>query len=401
MATLTSGTSPSTQATQTTLTNFAYSGPIIPVNGSLSISTEQEWNVNTVGYSYPPNYVSFDPNSGQIYISGAPSPLVTVVDSKTRSVSGTFEIPGAIDVGPLLLDSKVGVLLVFAATCQGDPGANASTCSPGNRESRLFELNDSSKAVIREFPIQTGADPAFDLATGALYAVVNCPNPTGGIRNPFLPGCGFLLKYDLGTGALLDNVSLNAPSFSLAVNSQTGMLYFITGSTFGGNSQDLVSFNGTDNQMVSKVPFDTISTPILQVDSSTNRVFSLATNGSSTIVTAINGSAGAILYSSPIGSACSVDSNRYYLNPVTNQIYASDYNDTSGNYVLVVNASDGRLVNMISTLANVYEDSTSNPGSGEVYLLLGDQLVALPPELSQTYVNPSILTYSNCSDEPE
>jgi hypothetical protein len=129
-------------------------------------------------------------------------------------------------------------------------------------------------------------------------------------------------------------------------------------------------------------------------------VFSLATNGSSTTITAVNGSTGRILYSSRIGSACSVDPNRYHVNPVTNQIYASGDNETSGNYLLVVNASDGRLVNMISTLGNVYEDSTSNPSTGEVYLLVGNQLVALPAELSGAYVNPSILTYSGCSDVP-
>jgi hypothetical protein len=354
--------------------------------------------VNVTGYSYPPNLVSFDPNSDEIYVSGAPSPLVTVVDSKTHSVSGTFEIPGTIDVEEILLDSKAGTLLAFADTCQGEPDANASTCDPGNVEPHLFELNESSKAVIREFPIPTESHEAFDLATGALYTVMDCPNPHGGIGDQVLPNCGFLLKYDLVTGALLDNVSLNAPASSIAVNSETGMVYFITGSTFGGYSEDFVAFNGTDDQRVSEVPFSTISNPILQVDPSTNIVFSLATNGSSTTITAVNGGTGGILYSSPIGSACNVDPNRYYVNAVTNQIYASGDNDTSGNYLLVLNASDGRLVNMISTLGNVYADSTSNPGTGEAYLLVGNQLVALPPRLSGAYVNPSILTYSGCSD---
>jgi hypothetical protein len=400
-----SGTSLSTQTAQNTTTTFTTtlstrSGPIVPASGSPGISSEQEWNVNLTGYSYPPNLVSFDPNSDEVYVSGAPSPLVTVVDSKTHHVSGTFEIPGTISVGEILPDSKAGTLLAFAETCQGEPDANASTCDPGNVELHLFELNESSKTVIRELPFHYESYAAFDFATGVSYALLDCPNPHGGAGNQVLPNCGFLLKYDLATGALLDNVSLNAPLSSIAVNPETGMVYFIAGSTFGGYSEDFVTFNGTDNQIVSKVPFDTISTPVLQVDPSTNMVFSLATNGSSTIITAVNGSTGEILYSSPIGSACSVDSNRYSVNPVTNQIYASDYNDTAGNYLLVVNASDGHLVNMISTLGNVYEDSTSNPATGEAYVLLGKQLVALPPELSQTYVNPGILTFSDCQDEP-
>jgi hypothetical protein len=355
--------------------------------------------VNVTGYSYPPNFVFFDPNSDKIYLTGAPSPLVTVVDSKTHSVTGTFEIPGTTYVGPMLLDSKGGTLLAFADTCNGEPDANVSNCTPSNIEPHLFVLNEDTETVIREFPIR-GGDYGVDLATSTLYKGLSCPNPHGVPVNPDLPNCGFLLKYGLVTGALLDNVSLNAPPYNIAVNSETGMVYFITGSTFGGYSEDFVAFNGTDDQIVSKVPFDTISAPVLQVDPSTNIVFSLATNGSSTIITAVNGSTGEILYSSPIGSACSVDSNRYSVNPATNQIYASDYNDTAGNYLLVVNASDGHLVNMISTLGNVYEDSTSNPATGEAYVLLGNQLVALPPEMSQTYVNPSILTFSDCQDEP-
>lgn len=394
------GNSLSTQTTQTTLTKFAYSGPIVPVSGSPSISSEQGWNVNLTDYLYPPNFVSFDPNSDEIYVSGAPSPLVTVVNPKTHTVSGTFAIPGTISVGEVLLDSKTDTLLTFANTCQGEPGANTSTCDVGNVETHLVELNESSKAVIREFPVHAASFAAFDLATGAFYTSQECPNPHGGMGDQFLHNCGFLLKFDLATGDLLDNVSLNAPPSSIAVNPETGMVYFITGTTYGGYSQDFVTLNGTDDRVVSKVPFDTISTPILRVDPSANTVFSLATNGSSTIMTAVNGSTGGILYSSRIGSACSVDPNRYYVNPATNQIYASGDNVTAGNYLLVLNASDGRLVNMISTLGNVYEDSMSNPVTGEVYLLSGNQMVALPAQLPQTYVNPSILTYSGCNDVP-
>jgi hypothetical protein len=401
---ITASSSLSTGVTQTTTTTFAkslsmVSGQIVPASGSPVVSSEQDWSVNLTDYSYPPNFVSFDPESGEIYVSGAPSQVVTMVNPSTHSVSGTFEVPGTIYSGPILPDPEAGTLLVFALICSGEPGANSSTCPPADEKPSLFVLKEGTKAVMSEFTV-SGGEYSVDLVTGILYASESCPNPHGGVMNPVLPDCGFLLKYDLATGSLLDNVSLNAPAYSLAVDSETGMVYFITGSTFAGYSQDFVAFNGTDDHVVSELPFDTISTPVLQVDPGTDTVFSLATNGSSTVITAVDGATGGILYSSPLGSACSVDSNRYRVNPVTNQIYASDYNDTSGNYLLVVNASDGRLVNMVSTLGDVYEDSTSNPVTGEVYLLAGTQLVALPPELPGAYVNPSILTYSNCQDMP-
>jgi len=403
MSISTATTSSSTEATQTstTFTQTATSGPIVSVNASPYISSIQDWNVSITGYSYPPNFVSFDQTSGEIYLSGAPSAQVTMVDSTTHIVSGTFEIPGTIYVGPIRLDSKAGTLLAFADICNGETAANASTCNPGNIEPHLFVLNEGTKAVIREFPV-SGGDYGVDFATGTLYTGLSCPNPSGGPMDSVFPNCGFLTKYDLMSGALLANVSLDSPPGSIAVNSDTGMVYIVTGSTFGASSEEFFAFNGTSDQVLSKISFNTISSPVLQVDPSTNTVFSLATNGSSTVITAINGATGRILYSSPIGSACSVDSNRYYVNPVTNQIYASGDNGTGGdsNYLLVVNASDGRLVNMVSTLGNVYEDSTSNPSSGEAYLLAGEQLVALPAVLSQTYVNPSLLTYPSCFDEP-
>jgi len=56
---------------------------------------------------------------------------------------------------------------------------------------------------------------------------------------------------------------------------------------------------------------------------------------------------------------------------------------------------------MLSTLGYAYEGSTFNPPPNEVYLLLSGQLVALPAQLPQTYVNTSLLTASNCIDVPE
>jgi len=207
---------------------------------------------------------------------------------------------------------------------------------------------------------------AIDSTTGTLYEIQECPNPRGTVLSQELPNCGFLTSYDLKSGSLIANVSLGLPTYSIAVNPETNMMYVLGGSML---SYEFLIINGTNNTIQSVTPLDLISTPVLQADPNTNTVFALGSNQSSTVIIALNGTSGRIIYSSGIGSACSVDSNRYYVNPVTNQIYATVYNNTlSTNYFLIVNASSGRLVNMFSTQGYPYEGSTSNPQLNETSL---------------------------------
>jgi len=309
--------STTTQTTESTTTITApplYSGP--PLGPGPSVFGAEEWNLTISGYSYPPDSVAFNPSSGEIYLMGGSSDVVTMVDSRTHRVSGTFTIPDTIYIDGIIADSKPDTLLAFATFCSGEPNANATTCPPADIAPGVYELNGTTKSVIREFPAEGGF--AADFAQGRIYEMRDCPNPNGVAMNPDYPNCGFLLAYGLSSGALLANVSLNAPPYGIAVNPERHTVYLVAGLF---SSEEFLAVNGTSDQVTLETPLSTISTPVLQADAGTNTVYALATNQSSTFITAINGTDGKILYSSPVGSACTVDSNRYYVNPVASQIY--------------------------------------------------------------------------------
>lgn len=346
----------------------------------------EKWNVTINGHSNPLNFVAYNPNSSQIYISGAAN-AVTVVNAITHDVSGNFTVPGTY-AGPIFVDAQTNTLVVFGNNCYSTPDSTDALC--------FFEINGNTDTVTRVLPLSSDYGAfAVDFATGTLYETQSCPNPgPHGVPNPSLSNCGFLYSYDLESGALLTNVSLNAPAYSLAVNPDTNMVYAVANSEF-------MIISGATEQVLSETPLESVSTPVLQVDASTDTVFALAENGTYTIITAIDGATGRVFYASSIGSACSVSSYRWYVNSATNQVYATGGNQTFGtDYLLVINASTGKLQNMLSIENYDYGASTFNPQLNETYLLVGDQLVALPAELPQTYINSSLLTVSGCEEFP-
>lgn len=312
-------------------------------------------------------------------------------------------MPGVV-AGQITVDPFANMLIVFVTVCNNEPYANASTCSPNNLNTTVLEIDGNSGAVARAFPLDLGLF-AVNFETGTIYEIHDCPNPgPHGVTDPYLPNCGFLSSYDLRFGSLISNVSLSAAPYEIAVNPKIDAVYVETTQTF-------LVINGTTDQVEASSPLSFVSSPVIEVNSNTNTVYALGVNQSNnqsyTVLTAINGTSGKIVYTAAIGSACSVSSNRYYLNPFTDQIYATGSNATLGtNYFLVINASDGQLTNMLSINGDEYIDSTFNPQMNETYLALtnpdgtASQLLNLPWLMTQTYVNPSLLSFSNCNDLP-
>lgn len=365
----------------------------------------EDWNITINGYTYPPNDIAYNPVSGEIYLSGAPSNVITVVNANTHNVS-TFAVPG-IFVGDVMVDPKTNTLLAWIDDCIKETNA---TCIPSDVNTTAVEINGTTDAVIRVFPLNLG-NFAVNFATDTIYETHSCPNPNGTIIFPDLPNCGFLSSYDLKSGSLLANVSLGIPPSNVIVNPQSNMIYTVAGNTFA--PQQLLIINGTTNLVQSETPLSFYVTGLsLQINPNTNTVFALGANASSTIITALDGSSGRIIYSSVIGSACSVDTIDYSVNSLTNQIYSAAYNGTlNTNYLLILNAANGQLINMLSSGGYAYTDSAFNLQANETYLLLQspispphlpapDQLVSLPTQLSQTYVDSSLLTSSNCYVTP-
>lgn len=387
-STTASNVSNSSSTTSTTSSSMS-SNNELPVGPSL-ISSVENWETAISGYSYPPNFLAFDPNSSLIYVSGGPSNLVTIVNARTHDVTGTFAVPG-IYAGPVSVDPRTNNLLVWVDTCDVS-NHNISTCDPNDIKVNADLLNGTTYQTIREFPVADGAF-AVDFTTENLYVVRNCPNPEGSVLFPDFANCGFLYSYDLDSGVLTSNVSLKEPSYVIAVNPRTNAVYTVA--TDQVSDYQFLIINGTTNKVEANTSASfQDSTPQLQVNVNTDTVFALGANGS-VIIASFNGTTGRIIYSAPIVSGCSVDSNRFYVNQVTNEIYGFGYTKQA-NYFLIINASDGRLLNMLSMQEHVYEDSTYDFAQNEIYLLLDGQLDAIPSQMTQTYTNASLLSSPPC-----
>jgi DNA-binding beta-propeller fold protein YncE len=198
---------------------------------------------------------------------------------------------------------------------------------------------------------------------------------------------------------LIANVSLGVEPSGIAVSQTSEATVFVS-----TNDSELLLINGTSGQTEEEtsLPYynSYSSTPVLETNPTTNAVFALYENSTQTILTAINGTNGKVIYSSSIGSACYVDSNRYYLNPHTDEIYAS-YSQGNSSFFLIINGRTGQLSNMLSTEGHVYVGSAYNPQSNEIYLLVGSgELISLALPVAQTYVNSSLLADSSCSIVP-
>lgn len=362
-----------------------------------SVFDYEDWNVSGNTDGYPPTSISFNSNSDEIYLSDAPTNNITIVDANTHEVTGVFSMPG-IYAGQVDVDPQSNILAVWVNICT-EPKLNASACPPADNIPSVVVVNGSSGAVLHTFLLYPG-DFAVDSATSRIYETRDCPDPNASIFNPYYTNCGFLTSYDMITGSLISNISLNAEAFQIEVNPNNNMLYVL-------NSSDLMLINATNfaTEAETSLAYYSSSTPILQVDPTTDTVFALGINATSTIISAINGTTGSILYSTVIGSACTIDSNRYYVNSYTNQIYATGWNNTLGtNYFLVINASTGDIATMLSTQGYVYAGSTFNPDFNEIYLLAtsgnASEVVSFLLQLSPAHVDTSLLSDSQCYDVP-
>jgi hypothetical protein len=365
------------------------------------------WSM-TINDSFYPNQIAYNPNFDAIYLFDAPSNVITVIAASNRNLSNTFTEPEA-NANELITNPEANILVYLGDVCI----APQTTCSPADINTSVLEINGNTDAVMNAFSLPPPSLGSFavNFATGILYETLSCPDPNATtVFNQAPSNCGFLYSYDLKSGSLLANTSLGVPPSNIIVDPQSNLIYIIAGDPF---SQELLIIIGTTNRLQSETPLDFYFTGLsLQVNPNTNTVFVLGANANSTILTALNGSSGKIIYSSIIGSGCSIDTTEYSVDPLTNQIYATAYNETlNTNYLLIFNGTNGQLVNMLSTGAYAYVGSAFNPQANETYLLLQstlsppqillpDQLVSLPTQMPQTYVDTSLLTSSSCNMIP-
>ena len=352
-----------------------------------SIFSLELGNINVSDYgTLPPRWIASDPNLGIIYLSGGSN--IMTLDAKTLSIEGNYSIPGT---GSYLFDinQNTNTLFVLYSSCGSLTGAN---CNDSNVRTYIGEINGTSGVILRQFPLPNNSwRPAVDYQTNIIYETQLCPNPSShDFLDEYLTNCGYLLAVNGTTGDQLANISLGQEPESTAVDQTTNTIY-----TTDGN--DLLIINGTTDSIKSSTSLKfSDSSPVIRVDAASNTVFVLGANGTdaSTILVALNGTSGQILYFSTIGSACLVNTNGFYVNSITNQIYASAGLSTDN--LVYINAGNGKITNIVSMPRYNYVDSTFNPKLDETYVLLNDTVVTLPSHLSQYYDNASSFDSSFC-----
>jgi len=389
------GTNAATTATSTTGTTSTLR--TTSVAAPVDVFNIEKWGASVNSDSYPPDDVVFNFNLSEIYLTGFPSPNITLIDPLTHNANGVLKMPGIV-AESIAVDPKSDTVVVWVVTCRIS-NANASTCPVNDISTTVVEANGRTGQVDHVFPLYPGFF-AVDFAAGTLFEVRDCPNPNGTPMNEYYPNCGFLISYDLKSGDLNSNFSLGVEPSSIAVNQANHATVFVT------TGSELLLINGSNGQTIEEtpLPYETpySSSPVLAIDPMTNTVFAMYEDSTHTILTAINGTDGRLIYSSPIGSACYVDSNRYFVNPYTDEVYASAYNtQDKTSFFLTIDAETGHLTNMLSTQGHDYVGSAYNPNLNEIYLLLGEgELVSLGAPITQTYVNQSLLADSACSIIP-
>lgn len=98
-----------------------------------------KWVASVNTDSYQPDDVTFNSNLSEIYLSGFPSPNITIVDPETHNASGTLTMPG-IDAEHIVVDPKTDTLVVWVVTCNR-PNANSSSCSANYLNTTAVEVN--------------------------------------------------------------------------------------------------------------------------------------------------------------------------------------------------------------------------------------------------------------------
>lgn len=368
--------------TTITLTATSY---VTETTTPASIFSLEIGNINVSDYGPFPQWITIDPNLETLYLSGGSS--IMTINAKTLSVTGNYPIPGT---GSYLydIDPNTNVLYVLYSSCANVTG---SACNDSNARIYVGEMNGTSGVLLHQFPLPSGSYFAVNHATNTLYYAVPCVNPNArSTFDEYLTNCGYLVAVNGTTGVKIDNISLGQEPWSPVVDQNTNMIYTTDGS-------NLLIINGTSDTIQARIALKfTDSTPIIKVDPATNTVFDLGANGTfaNTILVALNGTNGHILYSSVIGSACLVNINRVYVNSFTNQIYADGGLNTDN--LVYINASTGKISNIVSIPGQYYIDSTFDPSLSETYVLLNGSIAVLPSHLNQIYDNASFFGYSFC-----
>jgi len=336
-----------------------------------------------------------NPNTNRIYLSDVFANELTVLDASTHSVLGTITLPGTAQSG-IAVDTTSNMVYVPVAGCTNELNAsNSCDSGPGRAgQGGIVAVNGTTDSVIGEYHFNIGA-LAVDPSTGVLYGI----SENVGLSSD---SSGFLLEINEVTGSLIANISLGAAPLNLAVNVKTNMVYVtackeIPLSCVGA---EVLVVNGASHSLQSATPlnFNALNFNLV-VDPSTNTVYTMGEDGPNLTLVAMDGSSGKVDYSQAVGSSCACSGGgTLTINTASGLIYAAF---DSQLFFLVMNASTGQTVNMLSTPAR-FQAASFNPATSQTYMTSEAQnqkvgyLLIVSGVLNESYVNISLLQLGIC-----
>jgi hypothetical protein len=382
--------SSSTSQIETGATSTALS--TVSISNSTGLSSLEVASANLGGYLNNP---VLDSNAGLIYglsfsqgIQGNSNTLLTAINTSSLAARTVLTLPGT---GlAIAVDVKTDTIYVSILGCvEGIQTPNSCSSNPsGFFDQEILRVNGSTGVIEGRTPVQTnesfiGVDPNTD----TLYAIQSCPHAD--ISSP----CGRLLAFNATTGSLAQNLTVKAGLNGLVVDPETGMVYSQGGwnlpasQSNGGHTLGIVAFRylPPSLKVAFEAPLNTTNAIDLSVDAVTNVVYGFADNESSADLFAINGATGSVLFSSVVGTACSLYDSQEgsaatpegaTVDTSTNQVYL---NTNQGESTLVaVDGTTGQVVGMLPAPSPI-DNSLFDSQSARLFVFLESGTVAAVP----------------------
>jgi hypothetical protein len=349
-------------------------------------------NVTIRGY---PGEIGVNPNTDRIYVSDLFANELTVVYASNHSLIDTITLPGTVEFG-IAVDTRSNTVFVPVAGCTNEVNATNSCDSngTGSQKGGIVEIDGNTDSIIGEIPINVER-LAIDPNTGLLYGV-------NGNLNFGSNSSGSLLAIDESSGSLVSNTSLGAEPLSVAVNAESNTVY-VAGCrqiSLVCVGAEVLIVNGTSHGLQAMVPldFDALNFNLV-VNPTTDSIYTMGLGGANLTLVSVDGTSGLIRYSAAIGSSCAgAGGGTLAIDTASDLIYASF---DSQSFFLVINASTGRTVNMLSTPGG-FQYAVFNSNASQVYVDSEAQnenagyLLMIPGVLNESYANSSLLQLGTC-----
>jgi len=342
--------------------------------------------------------IEVDANNSRIYLPGVAGDNLTVLEATTGVAVTTIKLPGS--PRAVAIDTRTDMLYVNVQECSELPNAS-NPCGSLTVPSEIVEVNGSSNVVVGEIPIQIDG-LAVDSDTGTLFGTHACPHPLPQVVPAPAYPCGYLYAIDAQSGSLVANVSMGAALGDINVDLLTDTVYIQAygpaSDSYPLGTQELFIVNGTSDAVQSRIPLNFMNGVNVADDPSTNVVYVLAENGTNADLLALNGTSGRMIYSSVVGSDCSVSPDELVINTYTDQVYlyAETYTQGIRDFFVAVNGATGSVVSMFSINGSPVQTAIDSQNGAVYVLLTGSLLILGGVPTSGGYVNASLLTDTSC-----